>query len=806
MRRSLFGAAALLAVACGGLLYDQGNGFPCDFNAAEDVRDKACAPTEVCSVLNRCERFVYEGPQFEGVPQQPDFDAGRKVHPLVLDSPVTLVTASAKERDEMLVVMRLDGGETRSVIAKLGTLNSVRESSLDGKGARQAAMVNANFGAVLFPDGGAKFLDGGTVPTGNRARALRVGIDVMGLLRERALKGSAISLDTNGNGAFYDLPPLPDGGQDFVLDLRWVPPSRKGVNPDGRAIVLTPEGFALAELDGGFMPLTAENAASYAIPFDEPRPAQLGVRHDQTGALWAFFRPKRTPEGLQGFPSVLSSWFLKRANEKPVSMERAWNDCSPCPNGRMFAIAPNLDGLANVEVLCGTSSTSPMTLVRVVGALSADPDDPCVTQPVTPGFDLSRRTIVENQPVVLDEANGGGVLVGGQQGQVWLGPSFSLALPLFLERVPLAIGTFNALGDVLPLIVTDRYLAAPLPAPGLPNGFKAVDFRKASDFVLDSDTGVRALVGGIGGWGVLSTGDLARVTVRPQPTDGGASGSFFALTYGPRLVTARGEAAREPFFGEAVTLPDGDIVSVVLTADDSVYLAPSPVESSAPNAQPALFPQLTPEPGSPIRSFALERTRLGTDGVNRVRGYAVTSRNLFTVSLSGAPARWSATPLLLGGGEPLEVWMDNPRGGLARVGYRDGNVFSLPGGFQLVRPTPGEEPRQVMDYENLGGWPVAYATSGLWVGHYDLIDGKLDNKLADGRPGKPMQWRRVTMRDGSTPWMDGKTARPARLHVLAGPPSRMSPYQQLFRLFIYLDDAVYEVGTMLRTNNSAPPN
>lgn len=797
--------AALSLAGCKGLLYDQGNAFPCDFNASEEVRDLACAPEEVCSVLNRCERFVYEGPQFEGTPQLPEFTSGKKVHPQTLDGPITLLNRTATDADERTVAMALPDGGLKAFVTKAGTATVVKVSPLNLANVRQLAVLTAASGALLTSNNNVRFLDNSLVMTGSPARALRAGFDAIAVLRDKGPpKGTALALDINGNTTAFSAQRT-DGGTLNVIELRWVPPSRKGVSADGRPVLLTEDGFFLGARDGGSTTLSKpEDAASFGLPFDEPRTSVVSLRHDSTGALWAFGRPKAMGPVTQPFPSVLSTWFLRREGEAPVELVRAWNDCTPCPNGRLFAIAPNLDGLANVEVMCGTTPAQPMTLVRVVGSLSADPDDPCVTAPVKPGFDLSRRTVFDGQPVVMDEANGGGVAIGGAHGEVWVGPSFSLSLPLFLERVPLAIGTFTANGETQPLVVTDRYLAAALPSPGLINGFKAVDFRRASDFVLDNDTGVRALVGGSGGWGVLSTGDLARVSAR-QGLDAGPVNSLFQLTYGPRLVTARGEPAREPFAGEAVTAADGGVTSLVMAADDSVYLVPSPAEASAPNALPPQFPQLTPEPGSPIRSFALERTRLGTDGVKKVRGYVVTSRNLFTVTLSGEPARWAATPLLLGGGEPLKVWMDNPRGGLARAGYRDGTVFSLPGGFQLVRPVRGEEPRQVLDYENLGGWPVAYATSGLWVGRYDLVDGKLDNKLSDGRPGKPMTWRPVTMPDGSTPWLKDGGARPGKLHVLASPPSRTQPYQQLFRLFLYLDDAVYEVGTMTRTNVSAPP-
>jgi hypothetical protein len=814
VRRGL-AAVAVLAVACGGLLYNQGNGFPCDFSAAEEVRDKACAPTEVCSVLNRCERFVYEGPQFEGVPQLPDFDAGRKVHPLVLNRPVVAVTANANKREEFLVVLASDAGPSRSVSVELGRFVLLKDVALKTDGLREVAVASEGFGATLNATAFPTLFDGTAVPSA--AKTLRAGVSTLGLLRARPPNGiTAGTLDAQGT--LTPLRPVgADGGLQTVIDFRWLPPTRRQAKPFGGSISLTREGFFSIPTDAGSLSLSVDDETSIGLPvgLTEPQPLNVLLRHDLSGALWAFARPERVVLP----PTVLSTWELTRQGEIPVSIKRAWNDCTPCPsNARILAIAPNLDDLANVEVLCGNALAGDNgTLVRVVGSLSADASDRCVTQPVTPAFDLSRQTLHTDavpRGFVIDDANGGGVLVGGQRGEVWVGPSFSRALPLYLERVPLAVGAFSLNPTTqAPLVVTDRYVAAQIfgfgpDGGGLDNGFKVFDFKVISDLALNDDVGLRALVGGSPGWGVLSSGDVARVRVRHEADSGTllGAGRFFDLSFGPRLLTARGDPAREPFFGEAVTRIDGGVVSLVLTADDSVYLAPSPIESDVPNAQQGLFPQLTPEPGSPIRSFALERTRLGTDGVGRVRGYAVTSRNLFTVMLSGDPARWNATPLLLGSGEPLEVWMDNPRGGLARVGYRDGNVFSLPGGFQLVRPTPGQEPRQVVDYENLGGWPVAYATSGLWVGHYDLINGKLDNKLADGRPGKPMQWRPVTMRDGSAPWMNGSTARPGKLHVLAGTPSRAAPYQQTFRLFLYLDDAVYEVGSMLRTNASAPPN
>ena len=156
---------------------------------------------------------------------------------------------------------------------------------------------------------------------------------------------------------------------------------------------------------------------------------------------------------------------------------------------------------ASTRVLCGSAGLTPsLNLVRVIGSASADSNDACVTQAVSPGFDLSHAQIIEEAVddlpnaktgrLVIDEATGGGVLIGGKNGEVWRGASFSHLLPLFLERVPLSVGSFsNANGYPVPLAVTDQYLAAPVLSlkgdAGLTNGFKVFDLRKISDFVLD---------------------------------------------------------------------------------------------------------------------------------------------------------------------------------------------------------------------------------------------------------------------------------------------------------------------------------
>jgi hypothetical protein len=202
---------------------------------------------------------------------------------------------------------------------------------------------------------------------------------------------------------------------------------------------------------------------------------------------------------------------------------------------------------------------------------------------------------------------------------------------------------------------------------------------------------------------------------------------------------------------------------------------------------------------------------VGTNGSDHVSAYVVAGRSLYVVALAGTPPRWSATSLALQGGEPVEVWMDNPFGGLGRVGYRDGEVFTLPGGFLLVNELPRDAgaPPQVLDYENLGGWPVAMTNNGLYVANYDLDDaGHLENRFDDGGINRPIEWRKLPYDGGVVePWL-GKSS---RLQVtvtleqngcMVPVTNLMNPVQptnvRVFHLLVYTDEQVVEVAQLCR--------
>jgi hypothetical protein len=547
-------------------------------------------------------------------------------------------------------------------------------------------------------------------------------------------------------------------------------------------VVLATDGFRVrANSDAGVVPL-----ASAIYP-----PASTIVA-DVSGNTYAVLSV-----GLNGRPS-LSTWTVTRT-AAGFEVQPAWSDCTPC--GRevgtslplAFSTGSDLGG-AFVDVLCNEDG-----LKRVRGTATAS-GGACLDddQPLPFEFGaLATEQRMGFRVAEQDFSDPTSFRAGGKNGQVWVGKTIGSAVPLFLDRVPNDVSEVDLDGreGLLALTGVGAFFRSSDPDKARStNGFRVVD--------PDSTSRVAGLVHETDGWVVAKTGDLVlgRVT---------ANGSFDSK-FGPKLVNGRGEPASRVLFGEGISTEDGGLVSMVVAADDSLYFVPAPpMPSNAPGMLGEVAPVLTPEPSTLIRSLALERTPIGTNGVDRVRGYVVTSRSVYEFKLGGAPLRWTATPLRLAGAEPVEVWFDNPRGGLARAGYRDGTIFSIPGGFQLAEALPGSDggvPSAVIDYENLGGWPVALTTTGLFVARYDALDsGRLDSRFSDGGVNKPMTWREVRLPDGSRPWMpmDPQRNVRGRLHVVADPQTGPAEaYRRLFHLLLFLPTQVIEVGQHERSNIS----
>ncbi|MCU0697095.1 MAG: hypothetical protein MUC96_11235 [Myxococcaceae bacterium] len=782
MRRALL----LLFVLCGcpAVLVEPGNDFPCDFSKPPGERDAVCSPGDVCGVDNRCQRYQYEGPQFEGLPTFPVFTAevgaGTVLHPRLVKG---LVDAVVKVPDGVFVhtadgFFQID----RQGVTPLPLLSAASPSdfedliALERVGAALPYQVFArrrgpgDTEVVVSRQGPSPMLAPVSVgPMPLRASRLRVlSSDRVGVVGP--LGYGVIQRGPNPTFEPREVSPL----QTQALDV--VPGPRFG----GRLpVVLTSDGLHAQLADGGFRQVASLSFPPGVLDAGARLDAQLSA--DESGTVLAIITS--TP------PRLLT--FVASRGLADVEVSQPWDTCRPCEAAPRFA-TPGLDALGPyVDVLCAEGVT------RVRGATPGS--GRCLEEPIEAPFDRTQlaERAEPGRPPVIDRPALSGFAAGGQNGQVWVGRTIGSATPLFMDRVPLDVGQVGAPdggSQVFALTTAGLFDGRP------DRGYLVV--------APDLTSRLVAIVNEGQGWTIGEGGNLVKLVDVGRPT--------VAALFGPRLVDGRSEPVSRPLRGEAFVGLDGGLVSLLVAADDSLYFLPAPTPTVAARQLGDLSPVLTPEPSSFIRSLALERAPTGSNGVDRMRGYVVTSRSVFEVRLAGAPLRWSASPLAFSGAEPVEVWFDNPRGGLARVGYRDGTVFSIPGGFQLTEPLPaadGGTPVAVLDYENLGGWPVALTDDGLFVAQYDALpSGRLDSRFPDGGVNKPMTWREVTLPDGSRPWRDrGRPrfgAQPARLFVFAEPTTTVTTtagtaYQRVFRLIVYLPTQVIEVGRHVRSNISA---
>ena len=448
---------------------------------------------------------------------------------------------------------------------------------------------------------------------------------------------------------------------------------------------------------------------------------------------------------------------------------RAWPDCRPCEAlaEEITVLAPTAaSGTAQVELRCGSGVSS--TSVVVVGSVARSQNDSCTTTPLDLFVTLRRA-----EPVQW--SGQAGLLLGGAHGQVWSGDSLSTLLPAYLDRVPSDVATVVGENGTTFAAMTSGYVTVqqnPVDG-GVRNGLRRVS---NAELRLQAGTRLLGFVRGTNSWAVSSSGSLVRLSAAPNLSDGGIA------RYGPTLVRPTLEAISETTGGEAVGSADGGQAFYV-AAHDSVYLVANPQNETSERPSTGLVtPNLTPEPNVPIRSFTIDQSPEGTDGPLRGSGYLVTSRNVHAWGLSGQPARWSSTPVPLISGEPLEVWFDAPTDSLGRVGFRSGEVYSLPGGFQLTPPLPALSPElavEVLDYENLGGWPVAYASTGIFV-------------ALPAASGALLEWKELTLPDGTRPWLHGPrgAAVQGKLFVQASSTSE-GPN---FKLLVFFDDVVIQLA------------
>lgn len=774
---------AVTLVACPGLLTDAGNDFPCDFSKPPGERDAVCSPGDVCGVQNRCQRFRYEGPQFEGKPTFPFFsDGGARLHPLVITGPIDFV-ARVHGAGEAIVVHE-DAGSfliNRMEVMTLPFRRSPHELE-DTILSTRLMPVPHVMGRELNNE---VFFEGGNGP--NQNRVFENGMPL------RAVRLRAFEAQGRPQRAVLTTPPSRGGvigpGPVFSQITTSQEPLDVGPGPvlvgrERPVVVLSKDGFRVHQPDDGGLPLVAQ--ASF------PDSSVMSV--DVSGSTFAVMS--------QGAARLsLSTWSATRTSAG-FDLAPAWSDCTPCAGDvkppLAFTAGQDVSG-PFVDVLCASDG-----LHRVRGAQTASTLSACIEEEGGLPFDfeqIAQRTRAASSVAVQDFSDPTSFLAGGKKGQVWAGSTIGTAVPLFLDRVPLDVFSVDVPGREGLLALTPvgaflRFRDEAMAAKN--NGFRVV--------APDRTSRLAAFIHNTAGWAVNRDGHLVLAAPRDDFT--------VDFGFGPRLVDGRGEPVTRVLRGEGITSLDGGLISMVVAADDSLYFVPAPeMTTRSPGLLGDVSPVLTPEPSTLIRSLALERTPIGTDGVSRVRGYLVTSRNVYEFKLGGAPLQWTASPLTLSGAEPVEVWFDNPRGGLGRVGYRDGTIFSIPGGFQLTETLPANDagvPTTALDYENLGGWPVALTSTGLFVARYEALpDGRLDTRFPDGGLNKLMTWREVTLPDGSRPWRANDPRRaelkPGKLHVIADPQTGTDrAYRRLFHLLVFLPNQVIEVGQHERTNISTP--
>lgn len=768
--------------ACPGLLTAPGNDFPCDFSKPIGQRDAVCSAGDVCGVNNRCQRFQYEGPQFEGLPTFPDFsekvDAGASLHPRITGK----VDFIAKVQGTETVVMHTPQGTfqlTRAGVESVTFATALQDLDDVVLQARPTPTPKVTGIQLLTNELYAEGNPNNRIQEGplmnlkaHRVRVVDPETQRIGVIAEPNTSRAGLLREQPGRDEFVPFISAPLMLSVFDLAPGPVITAPPPVGRFRTVVALTSEGIRARGLDGG---------TELVFPLTIPEGAVIAA--DSSASLFAMFSLRA------GLPTL--SVFSASRTGSEFQITPPWGDCSPCPSPLAFTPGTDVSG-PFVEVLCGGEG-----IKRVRGTLSTGPAAACLTEPVAAPFDTTRVATTMKRgssgqrylTAEQDFSSAIGFLVGGENGQVWGGKTMSVATPAFLDRVPLDVASLGVRGS-------DELFA--LTQPGV--------------FVHDADAGfivvapevtsrIEALVNQGQGWVVGEQGNLVLLENLKKAT--------LSTKFGPRLIDGRGEPITSALRGEAITDLDGGLISMVIAADDSLFFVPAP-EPVNQAGKSEVSAQLTPEPSTLIRSLALERSPIGTNGVDRVRGYLVTSRNVYEFTLGGAPLRWTATPLQLSAAEPVEVWFDNPRGGLGRVGYRDGTVFSTPGGFQLTEPLPvvdGGVPAAVLDYENLGGWPVAYTSVGIFVARYDKLEsGRLDSRFADGGVNKPMTWREVTLPDGARPWLrkgPRAEALPGRLHVIAEPQTGSDrAYRRRFRLLLFLPDGVLELGQHERTNIS----
>lgn len=824
MKRTVLLLLALTGCQSG--LNLSGNAYECDFGANRDLRsqERICGEGWACGITGRCQLnepdiLPVDGSQLVFAPNAP------RVYPIPgqLDAPYTDVAGSA--------------ADPQTVLAARSNINSNGTVLLVSNGAPQTfTLPPLEVGDLAYSDQGLALVAVVRGPLGGVRREVRlipfgqsngaaVGASAatpnIPLVDGFALRGATDFASDAGfqlyvqrkavfqrppNAGEVELIPEPvlrefvvDAGTGVTLsalDARPVPLrqfERVGPGSDTLTpLALTEEGFFYRSRKG---PTTFNDQWVSLMPADEqPIPMKDGrgfevpprLRADPSQSIFTVAFAVQGSGDLAH--TALSVWRLERGSQS-ASLRRVWGDCTPCgPNASIITAAPVFqNGDISVDLLCdgregGVRATR---FVRVVGSAGTDVRDACAAASIAPSFEASEVAPTNRTVTGLDGGTmqvpryavsdflGSSLVLGGKHGQLWRGSSFDAMRPFFLDRVPSDVSTLFG----KPFALTRDYVSAHAPA-GLrvlnPRAFSGTSEETLLPRSAPSDPTTQAA-----GWVVLSSSELARLT----PQDAG-----FKVEFGSPLRDTASQPAKEPYFVEGVEFlqaagqPPGTLQKwFIISAFDSLYQSPRlPLSLNRGELTP-LLPVVTPQPGSVIRSFVMDRSK----SPNRVSpafgdengpkplayGYAVASGSLYQVEVRGTTTTWSAQRLESGVGEPVEVFMrsDADTQGLGRVGFRDGHVLSLPAALPLVGDltegtfAPGLQidftTKRAVDFANIAELPVLLTEEGVW--------------RPETKPGVPTyQWQLQPLPDELRVIGDGgvqlplrERLRAAKLHV-----------------------------------------
>jgi hypothetical protein len=720
----------LACTGCPGLLLSPGNAYPCDFSLPPAERDSACALGDVCGVGGRCQAWRDEGIRFSGA--FPTL-VNATIHPAGLSGRVLTVARVTREGPRIEVMAGTADGIFRV------TPNGVEPfaSTVDPRRLRDVmALALVNRSALVGRDETGVVVAEGTFPARPELRD-RVA-DESGP-RGKPLVAARLRLQRQPKTRIWAI--TLDGGVGAIpidntpvfAPLPLASEAAIDVAAGAAAqqvVLLTTAGLRLIASDGGVLPLID-------VAF---RPdARLTI--DTRGSVVAV---------VQGTPAELTSFELIRSGTLLEALP-LFSTCAPCPALSSVVAIPGSDGRGPfVDVYC------PGQFRRVRGSAGgACLLDDEAAAPIAIE-QLARRP---NQEPIFDEASDG-FTAGGLNGQVWQADENGRPVPLVLDRVPTAV-----VSDVDRQGVTSSLAAT---SAGLFRRQLDGGYLRSFGQTLEA-SGPLGIFHDASRWAIVRGGFLATTEL-----DAGFQ----------RLPVINGRSVQvEESVGGVGLRPDGGLSSLLFACEDGLYATPVPPEPGE------LGPVLLPVPSTRISSFAVDLST--SDGVSAANGYVVAGRSLFAFSLGQVPLRWSASPVPVSPDEPVEVWFDAPTKSRGRVGFREGTVFSLPGGYQLTErlTEEGQRPNIALDYENLDGWPVVLATGGLYVATADVLpSGALDDRLPSGGT-KPLRWRKLEVPDAPVRFT---IAASARLAVTTDPDKRTQ------RLFLFLPARVIEVARSTR--------